>query len=274
MTALDFRSGGLADLYAIPVRVPAPAGAPTASVTVSSNTDFTDIATEDTDTGVYVLDCVNLTIDTSVTLTLDPVASLIRATGTVTINGTINGDQQGARGGRKTDEVVPGGMGGSGSVQYGGGGGRDFGGSRDVNDRGGYAVPGFEAILLTGLLKYFPTSGAGGGHSDPNGYGGFAGANLLITATALAGGGTITLVGESENGAGDGAGGMFGVFCERQGFTGTITTAPGSGSSGGAASPGTKELFWVYERGSLDFDYEIRMERIDPTGREGRLVVR
>ena len=276
MTALDFRSGGLADLYAIPISVPRADTPPTTNVVVSSDVRFDQISgaslvgSTSSGRGIRVIDCVDFTLDADVTIDLaQSPRACIRATGIVTINGTIDGDYEGAGGGQRAgDHNGPCPGGGHGGSVYSHGGARD-------QDNGGLAISGIANALLVGDIPTFPYSGGGGGtgsatpgSSAARVTGGAAGANLVILCRELRGSGTISLNGQNTSGS-DGAGGCLSVLCERQLFTGSIDV-----SSDGDGSDGILELFWLYDEGSVAFDQSIRLERIDPTGREGRLVVR
>ena len=77
--------------------------------------------------------------------------------------------------------------------------------------------------------------------------------------------------GELPRSAQGGWGGLPEVLRECDLITGSVDLAC---TSGIGALSGLSELFCVHENADTAFEYATRLERIDPTGREGRLVVR
>ena len=225
--------------------------------------------TANTTTGGMIY-CDNYTVGSGVTVSVDNFFMIV-ATGTITINGTINADYQGADirpglfdnavpGPDGNPGISPGGGGGSSNTAQSGGRGGDVIGVR-LGGLGGdgptfgngqagshntvsstYAIArALDAGLLGGASGGAGAKGSGGGVAGDGGRGG--GTIILIAPAIILGAASILSVrggnGVSTSDAGSGGGGGGGLIYVRcKSFTGTagysiIKTGGLTGTSGG-----------------------------------------
>ena len=224
-------------------------GAGTDDVTISSNTNVTALAqyTATSDPECGYLDVHDLTINAGVTLTINRWCLWIRATGAVTINGTINGNGNGASGGDRQAKRAGAGMAAArfrwlktaaAAVM------------RRAAAGGGDRIPGAAARSLdSGDVLRSPLSGGGAGRHQSRQFGGDAGSTIIITARRIVIGsaGLITSTGANGSGSGSGGSGAGGVVClfadalaiERA--TGYVANAGATGNDG---SEGIREVYY------------------------------
>ena len=241
------------------------------SVTVNSNEDWTGSSLP-ADAQNGNLQFVNFTVNSGVTLTI-PSGLVVKATGTVTINGTIVvmpltsfpasvGALQGistrpanlALGGvgipmmSAAQVLNPGSLGGgsgAGSIIAAGGGG---GGNLVIRAQGGIVVGGSGSILVNGADGVTPSGGIG--TSDSGGAGGGGGILILASQGNIVNNGTLSANGGNGgsgqgntvnifSGGAGGGGGIIHVLSPNASLvTGTLTVAAGAtGSSSGSAGP-------------------------------------
>lgn len=222
----------------------------------------------------------DFTLNASQTLTIDDNAGrlCIVATGTITINGTIDGIGAGSAGGRANvansnaphgvdGSAQPGGGGGSGgsTTIYAGDGGHVLAG---LPGRGGINAAGAQGTHLTGELvtmthpfnKFGGSGGGTGSGTGVGGGGGNGGASIILCAPAVILGASSVLSTSGETGAGassgvsgGGGGGGAGdvlIYCRTytdNGATFTMTggaagSGVGGGNAGAAGRDGVKQI--------------------------------
>ena len=179
----------------------------------------------------------NLTVDASQVWTVNTQGPLIvRATGTVTINGTIDADGQGAAGGAHQvlgSSVYPSGFGAPPAAGSGGGGGGSSVAVNDPGKKGGAGAFGKNAGGAGGA----PGAGGGGGIIATNAYEKLIESNSSITFGGGGGGGGG---GAGGSGAGGAGAGVIIIVADTIDFdAGATLTADGiNGSDGVAANTG------------------------------------
>ena len=240
----------------------------TGSVSTAAHEGTATIAASQALSGVHFY--TNFTLDAGQTLTIadDAGRLCIVATGTITINGTIDGIGAGGQGGTVGTVASPtdGRAGGSGTAQPGGGGG---GGTSNAGGDGGSGGPAHggrggdvgvsgaqgpnNTGELIGLAHPLGILGGGGGGAGGNGaanagaVGGNGGASIVLCAPAVVLGAASVLNTSGANGGnggnnaqGSGGGGSAGnvyVFCSSYTNNGaTFTATAGAAGTGGAGT--------------------------------------
>lgn len=220
----------------------------------------------------------DFTLNSSQTLTIADNAGrlCIVATGTITINGTIDGIGAGGRGAATSQPNANGRKGGDGTSQPGGGGGGGANGTGGDGGNGGHAAGGQGGDLsgggvqgqdntgaIVGIAHPFNIYGGGGGGAggggdaatETGGAGGNGGASIVLVAPTVIlaasavlqtsganGANGVTAAGQGGGGGGGGSAGNVYVFCRSYTdsgatFTQTAGTAgTGAGGAGGGAA--------------------------------------
>lgn len=212
----------------------------------------------------------DFTLNAGITVTLDDSSHslIIVATGTLTINGTIDALGAGSAGGAGGIASQPGAAGTSGFSQPGAGGGAasaDSGGAggavlvhsivKKVGGTAGAPVGGAggtgsqlsgDAVSLSDYTSLFGGAGGGGGGSDATGTGGAGGRGggsivlvaptviLAATATLLTSGAVGSAGVTDAGGGGGGGGGNVYIYCRS--YTDSGATFTLTGGAGGAAA--------------------------------------
>ena len=208
-----------------------------------------------------IIECTGLTVNAGQTLTLDLNITVVKCTGTVTINGTINGDGGGM--GLGDGAVAARFYGQAGKPPFQGNGGDSSNEPATLSGLGG-ARYGWRDWLFNmdssepNGLNY-PVGGGGGGGGEAaggsGGDGGNGGSSIIIICRDLVFGSSavVTLDGDNGNagvasganslaaGGGGGGGGFFGCivdsYTDARTSSSTITATAGSGGAGATNSP-------------------------------------
>ena len=233
-------------------------GAAVSDVTIDTDIDVRLVPNVATFGLVFVIDCHDFTLDAGVTLSGDGAddqwAVWIRATGIVTINGRIDGDEHGQRGGSSVFAPWSGGPYAGVANTYSGGGAHQGGGLR-----GGWPTPGFGGLFGANDPYGMPFSGSGPTSGSRAGYG------IAISArrVAIGSAGEITSRGASRL-SGSGAGGAVGILCDEfvNEHASDAIVNPG-GTSANNASEGRRELYYRSARPAV-----VEGETLGPTPNE------